>query len=67
MKTQKILEVLPNLSHEDRLIIVEAALKLINQEKELSRTEQKRQLQAAAMMAISDYAPGSELLAFSEY
>lgn len=66
MKTQEILQVLPDLSLEDRLTIVEAALRLINQEKKLSRTEQKRQLQAAAMMAVSDYAPESTLLVFSE-
>lgn len=67
MKTQEILEVLPNLSLEDRLIIVEAALKLINQERNLSRVEQTQQLQAAALMAVSDYTPGSELLVFSEF
>ncbi len=66
MKTQEILEVLPNLSLEDRLIIVEAALKLINQERNLSRAEQTQQLQAFSLMAVSDYAPGSELLVFSE-
>lgn len=56
MKTQEILQILPNLSLEDRLTIVEAALQLINQEKKLSRADQKRQLKAAAMMAVSDYA-----------
>jgi hypothetical protein len=67
METQEILQALANLSVSDRLTIAEAALKLVLQEQNsLSKDEQKRQLKLAAMTAVADYAPGSELNIFSE-
>lgn len=67
METQEILKLFPKLSVSERLIIVEAALELIHQEQtSLSLIEQKRQLRAAAIMAIDDYALDSELIVFSE-
>ncbi|MEH1918301.1 hypothetical protein [Nostoc sp.] len=67
METQEILQVLPNLSISDRLKIAESALQLVIQEKHsFTKDEQKRQLRLAAMTAIADYAPGSELNIFSD-
>lgn len=65
MKAQEILELLPQLSISERLTIVEAALRLIQQDQErLTSDEQIRQLAAAALAAKLDYGTGSELLAF---
>ncbi|WP_292844144.1 hypothetical protein [Nostoc sp. NMS8] len=51
----------------DRLKIAESALQLVLQEKNsLTKDEQKRQLTLAAVTAIADYAPGSELDTFSD-
>ncbi|MEH2328138.1 hypothetical protein [Nostoc sp.] len=67
METKEILQALPNLSISDRLKIAESALQLVLQEKHsLTKDEQKCQLTLAAMTAIADYAPGSELNIFSE-
>lgn len=67
MEAKEILQVLPQLSTDDKLKIVELALQLVNQEqKSLTSNEQKRLLAAAAKTAIDDYAEGSELLVFSE-
>jgi hypothetical protein len=41
METQEILKLLPKLSVSDRLIIVEAALELIHQEKSLLLVDEK--------------------------
>ncbi|MEH2461396.1 hypothetical protein [Nostoc sp.] len=66
METKEILQALPNLSISDRLKIAELALQLVLQEKHsLTKDEQKRQLELAAIAAIVDYAPGSELDIFS--
>ncbi|MEH2025937.1 hypothetical protein [Nostoc sp.] len=74
METKEILQALPSLSISDtpteslreRLKIAELALQLVLQEKHsLTKDEQKRQLELAAIAAIADYAPGSELDIFS--
>lgn len=67
MEAKEILQALPSLSASDQLKIAEAALLLINQEKQpLTKDEQKRLLAAAAKTAIEDYTSGSELIVFSE-
>lgn len=67
MEAKDILQVLPHLSTDDKLRIVELALQLVNQEQQsLTSDEQKRLLAAAAKTAKDDYAEGSELLVFSE-
>ncbi|MFS0517103.1 hypothetical protein ACEYW6_20630 [Nostoc sp. UIC 10607] len=67
METKEILQALPNLSISDRLKIAESALQLVLQEKHsLTKDEQKRQLTLAAVTAIADYPPGSELDIFSD-
>ncbi|NDJ22858.1 hypothetical protein GS682_14690 [Nostoc sp. B(2019)] len=67
MQIKKILQALPSLSISDRLKIAESALQLVIQEKDsLTKDEQKRQLILAAMTAIADYTPGSELNIFSD-
>lgn len=67
METKEILQVLPQLSVDDKLKIVELALQLVNLEQQsLTSNEQKRLLAAAAKTAIDDYVEGSELLVFSE-
>jgi hypothetical protein len=67
METQEILQALANLSVSDRLTIAEAALKLVLREQNsLTKDDLKRQLTLAAMTAIADYAPGSELNIFSD-
>ncbi|MEH2372123.1 hypothetical protein [Nostoc sp.] len=68
MQIKEILQALPSLSISDRLKIAQSALQLVIQEKHsLTKDEQKRQLTLAAMTAIADYAPGSELDIFSDY
>ncbi|MCF2147852.1 hypothetical protein IQ276_015765 [Desmonostoc muscorum LEGE 12446] len=67
METKQILNTLPQLSITDCLKIAEAALEIIHQKQNnLTEEEQKRALAAAAKTAIQDYAPGSQLLVFSE-
>ncbi|MHC5733113.1 MAG: hypothetical protein ACYTXY_55605, partial [Nostoc sp.] len=67
METKEILQAFPNLSISDRLKIAESALQLVIQEKHsLTKDQQKRQLTLAAITAIADYAPSSELNIFSE-
>jgi len=67
MQIKEILQALPSLSISDRLKIAELALQLVLQEKHsLTKDEQKRQLGLAAITAIVDYAPGSELNIFSD-
>ncbi len=67
METKEILQALLNLSVSDRLKIAESALQLVLQEKHsLTKDEQKHQLTLAAITAIADYAPGSELNIFSD-
>ena len=66
MNTSVILQTLPTLPTEDRLIIAETALKFIWQEQQsLTPMQRKIQLTLAAITAISDYQPESDLLAFS--
>jgi hypothetical protein len=67
METKEILQALPSLSVGDRLEIAESALQLVLQEKHsLTKDEQKRQLTLAAITAIGDYTPGSQLNIFSD-
>jgi hypothetical protein len=67
MKTKLILQALPNLSVSAQLKIAESALQLVFQEKHsLTKDEQKRQLILAAMTAVADYAPDSDLNVFSD-
>ncbi len=67
METKEILQALPKLSVSDRLKIAEAALLLIRQEQEsITKEEQKHQMAIAAMTAIADYSPDSELIVFSD-
>jgi hypothetical protein len=66
METAEILQELGKLPIRDRLTIAETALQLIQAEQHSLIAEQrKRQLAIAATTAISDYAPDSQLLAFS--
>ena len=66
METTKIIQLLPNLSINERLQIAEAALLLIPKEQDsLTKEEQKQQLVLAAITAIADYAPEGELNIFS--
>jgi hypothetical protein len=66
METKEILQALVQLTVSERLTIAETALKLNHQQQSLTKDQQKRQLAAAAMTAIADYAPGGELTVFSE-
>jgi hypothetical protein len=67
MKTKEILQALPNLSVSAQLKIAESALQLVFKEKHsLTKDEQKRQLILAAMTAVADYAPDSDLNVFSD-
>ena len=67
MNTTVILQTLPTLPINDRLIIAETALKFILQEqRSFNPLQRKIQLMLAALTAMSDYQPGSDLLAFSE-
>ncbi len=66
MDTSAILQTLPTLSTQDRLIIAETALKFIWQEQQsLTPIQRKQQLMLAAATAISDYQAESDLLTFS--
>ncbi|MBF2017908.1 MAG: hypothetical protein IGS23_22470 [Rivularia sp. T60_A2020_040] len=66
METTEIIQVLSNLSSNERLQVAEAALLLIRQEQHLlTREQQQQQLGLAAMTAIADYAPGGELNVFT--
>ena len=67
MNTTVILQTLPTLPINDRLIIAETALKFILQEqRSFNPLQRKIQLMLAALTAMPDYQPGSDLLAFSE-
>lgn len=66
MEIAEILQELGKLPISDRLTIAETALQLIQAEQHsLTAEQRKRQLAIAATTAISDYAPGSQPLAFS--
>jgi len=67
MNTTEILQALPQLPVSDRLVIAETALRLIREEESsLSKDEVRQQLKLAALGAVSDYTPGSDLIAFGE-
>ena len=66
MDTFLILQTLRTLPTQDRRMIAETALKFIWQEQQsLTPMQRKIQLMLAAITAISDYQPDSDLLAFS--
>ncbi|MBW4579949.1 MAG: hypothetical protein KME42_10305 [Tildeniella nuda ZEHNDER 1965/U140] len=66
METADILQALPHLTVRDRLKIAEVAFQLVQQEQHsLTNTQRREQLAIAAMSAIDDYAPGSELTTFT--
>jgi hypothetical protein len=70
MAQVEILEELKKFTIPERLIIVEAALRLIREDLQqegqpLTRIERKRQLAAAAEALLPDYAAGGELIAFT--
>jgi hypothetical protein len=65
MQIIEILNALPKLTIDERLQIVVSALKLNQQERSHLTPQQQRQyLALAALTAVDDYAPGSDLLAF---
>jgi hypothetical protein len=67
METQEILHVLPKLNINELLAIIEMALRLVQEERyRLTPEERKQQVVMAAISAIEDYLPGSDLLAFSD-
>jgi len=67
METQEIIRTLAKLSTSDCLKIAVAALEIIHQEqKSLTKDEQKLILAATAKTAVQDYVAGSPLIAFSE-
>jgi hypothetical protein len=67
MDTTEILQALSQLPVSDRLAIAEAALRLVREEQpSLSKDEVRQQLELAALGAVSDYAPGSDLITFGE-
>jgi hypothetical protein len=67
METQEILQSLPKLSINERLKIAEFALQLVNQQQKfLTKEQQKYQLALAAITAIEDYANDGELNVFSD-
>ncbi|MBD2021879.1 hypothetical protein H6F43_16990 [Leptolyngbya sp. FACHB-36] len=67
METADILQVLPRLAISDRLKIAEAALRLVQQDQQsLTREQRRQQMALAAITAISDYSPNSELTVFTE-
>jgi hypothetical protein len=66
MDTADILQALPHLTVRDRLKVAEVAFQLVQQEQHgLTKAQRREQLAIAAMSAIDDYAPGSELTAFT--
>ena len=65
METAAILQMLPSLTIDQRLAIADAALRLVHQEQYLTKDQRRQQMAIAAMSAINDYAPGSELTALT--
>ncbi len=66
METADILQALPHLTVRDRLKVAEVAFQLVQQEQHgLTSAQRQQQLVVAAMSAIDDYAPGSELTTFT--
>jgi hypothetical protein len=65
METAAILQALPSLTIDQRLAIAEAALRLVNEEPHLTREQRRQQMAIAAMSAMADYVPGTELTAFT--
>ena len=65
METAAILQALPRLTIDQRLEIADAALRLVYQEQHFTRDQRRQQMAIAAMSAVNDYAPGSELIVFT--
>jgi hypothetical protein len=60
----EILEALKHISNEDRILVIEAAARLMREEienKELRKAEQHRRLEMAAQAALPDYEEGGTL------
>lgn len=66
MTVEQILETLPHLSFDDRNKVIDKLSELIQSESIESKEHQKQQMRLAALAAIEDYLPGSDLLAFDE-
>jgi hypothetical protein len=67
METTEILQSLPHLTIQDRLKIAETAMQLVQQEqKSMSQEQRRQQMAIAAINAVSDYLPGSELIVFTD-
>ena len=67
MNTAEILQALTYLPTSDRLKIAETALQLIAQDQELLTKEQRRrQMEIAALSAVSDYSSDPELTIFTD-
>lgn len=70
MRQIEMVEELKNLPTTERLMVVEAALRLIREdlqqvEQSSVRIEKGQQLAQAARALLPDYAPGGELTAFT--
>jgi hypothetical protein len=70
MTQTEILEELKKLSTEERLAVIEAALRLIREnlqqvEQPVLRAERQRRLAAAAEALLPDYAAGGEVTIFT--
>ncbi|GAP98587.1 hypothetical protein [Leptolyngbya sp. NIES-2104] len=66
MTIEQILETLPHLSFDDRNKVLDKLSEIIQSESIKSKELQKQQMRLAALEAIEDYLPGSDLLAFDE-
>ena len=64
MMQLEILEALKHISNEERILVIEAAARLMREEtenKELRKAERHRRLQMAAQAALPDYEEGGTL------
>lgn len=66
MTVEQILETLPDLSFDDRNKVIDKLAEIIQVESSNSKERQRQQMRLAALEAIKDYLPGSDLLAFDE-
>jgi hypothetical protein len=66
MGTPEILQTLPELDPSDQLKIAEAALQLVQINRQtLTREQRRQQMGIAAITAVDDYSQDTELLAFT--
>jgi hypothetical protein len=64
MMQLEILEALKHISNEERVLVIEAAARLMREDtenKELRKAEQHRRLEMAAQAALPDYEEGGTL------